>query len=176
MEGALVGYTKQIGSDIDARQIAGSKQNLAWLVEAQVLSKEETENIRFFTSPVETLTNTLSDQADVIVTEGFLGKPLNGNESSAWLERQKQELETLWQHTFQTFAKVQPLEGIVVASIPRHRVQGHEVQINADKAANANGYTRMNPLEIWHKDARELSYAREDHRVERRICIWKKTK
>ena len=176
MEGALVGYTKQIGSDIDARQIAGSKENLAWLTQAQVLSKEKMEQVHVFVSPVETLANTLSEKVDVIVTEGFLGKPLNGNESPAWLERQKQELETLWQHAFQTFAKVQPVEGIVVASIPRHRVQGHEVQINADKAASANGYTRVNPLETWHKDGRELGYAREDQRVERRICVWKKTK
>lgn len=48
MEAALVGYTKQIGSDIDARQIAGSKENLAWLVEAQVLSKQELEHVHVF--------------------------------------------------------------------------------------------------------------------------------
>jgi tRNA G10 N-methylase Trm11 len=176
MEAALVGYSKQIGSDIDARQVGGSKQNIDWLVSEHFMTTEQRQAIALHTHPVETLSTIIHEQIDVIVTEGFLGKPLNGNETFQWLDRQKQELETLWDHSFRTFAALQPRAGVVVATVPRHRVQGNEITIDADKAAAKHGYTRVNPLENWGKPLMDLTYAREDQRVERRICIWKKTK
>lgn len=176
MEGALVGYEKQIGSDIDARQIQGSTQNLDWLVKEGVLPPDQRKHITLHTQPVETLTDRVRESIDVIVTEGFLGKPLNGNETPVWLGRQKQELETLWSHAFKTFAALQSQGGIVVASIPRHRVRGEAVTINADPAAEAEGYVRINPFAAWKQPAQELVYAREDQRVERHLCLWQKTK
>ena len=176
MEAALVGYAKQIGSDIDPRQVSGSKQNIDWLVSEHFMTTEQRQAIALHTHPVETLPTIIRGPIEVIVTEGFLGKPLNGNETFQWLDRQKQELETLWEHSFQTFAALQPTNGVVVATVPRHRVQGNEITIDADKAAKKHGYTRVNPLEIWGKPLMDLAYAREDQRVERRICIWKKTK
>ena len=109
------------------------------------------------------------------MTEGFLGKPLNGNETLPWLEQQKRELETLWEKTFATFANLQPEGGVVVATIPRHRGRGKTLTIDADPAATKHGYTRVSPLAAWKHPNEELIYAREDQRVERRICIWRKT-
>jgi tRNA (guanine10-N2)-dimethyltransferase len=148
MEAALVGYSKQIGSDIDARQIGGSKQNIDWLVSEHFMTTEQRQAITLHTHPVETLPTMIHEQIEVIVTEGFLGKPLNGNETVHWLNRQKQELETLWDYSFQTFAALQPVNGVVVATVPRHRVQDNEITIDADKAATKHRYTRVNPLEI----------------------------
>lgn len=176
MEAALVGYAHLIGSDIDARQIGGSKQNTKWLVEENILTNPQEKEVTFLVQPIETLTSAVSGPIDTIVTEGFMGKPLNGNESQQWLTQQKRELEALWDRSFTTFTTLQSLGGTVVASIPRHRVQGGMITIDADQAAAKHGYTRINPLESWHQDATEMSYAREDQRVERRICVWKKTK
>lgn len=176
MEAALVGYTRLIGSDIDARQMDGSKQNLVWLEQERIITATQRKEMRLLVQPVETLASVVSGPIDIIVTEGFMGKPLNGNEPPQWLDQQKQELEKLWDRSFATFAALQPVGGTVVASIPRHRIQGRLITIDADQAATKHGYVRQNPLEVWHQDAYEMTYAREDQRVERRICVWKKTK
>lgn len=175
MEAALVGYERLIGSDIDGRQMRGTDQNLEWLTQQGIFPAGE-RSITLKVQPVETLATIVQEKIDVIVTEGFLGKPLNGNETKAWLEQQKRELEALWEKAFATFSAIQPLSGRVVASIPRHRVASAHITIDADSAAKKAGYARLNPLEIWRKDGRDLSYAREDQRVERRICLWEKTK
>lgn len=175
MEGGLVGYTRIIGSDIDARQVGGTKENNDWLVGHGFMPPMLRDSIKLFTHRVETLQEVVSGPIDVIVTEGFLGKPLNGTEPRPWLEQQKKELETLWDNTFKTFGGLQAIGGIVVASIPIHRFQQSVIRIDADTAATAEGYHRVDPLTIWHIPTQELIYAREEQRVQRRLCIWKKT-
>nr|MBP7134262.1 hypothetical protein [Patescibacteria group bacterium] len=174
MEACLLGYPTIIGTDIDARQVNGATQNMQWLEQAHVVTSEQRQRMTFKVQQVETLSQVVKGPIDVIVTEGFMGKPLNGNEQRSWLEQQKREIEHLWEQAFATFAALQPEHGTIVASIPTHRTREVTIQIDVERFAQAKGYVRVDPLAAWNIQAPELVYAREDQRVQRRICIWEK--
>lgn len=174
MEACLLGYPTIIGTDIDARQVNGATQNMQWLEQAHVVTSEQRQRMTFKVQQVETLSQVVKGPIDVIVTEGFMGKPLNGNEQRSWLEQQKREIEHLWEQAFTTFAALQPEHGTIVASIPTHRTREVTIQIDVERFAQAKGYVRVDPLAAWNIQAPELVYAREDQRVQRRICIWEK--
>ena len=57
MEASLLGFRHLIGSDIDSKQMEGSRQNLDWLAQEGWISKNEREQIRLITTSVETVDN-----------------------------------------------------------------------------------------------------------------------
>lgn len=175
MEAALLDQrTTIIGSDIDERQIAGCIQNMDWLGEKKLISDERRAKISCFAHPVETLDAVLRPgqgvlrqaQHIIIVTEGFLGHPLQGNETQERLTRQVSEIEALWKKALTVFAKIQSSGDKVVCVWPSFQTSHGTASVDLTADLDRLGYRLMEA---------PLIYARPDQHVKRKIFRLEKT-
>jgi tRNA G10 N-methylase Trm11 len=162
MEAAMIGCEHVIGSDADKTQIKGTQENMEWLAKQGLINQIIAKNIPLIHSPVETLGEKLSGIIDAIVSEGHLGKPLQGNEPRRFLEQQKTEIETLWANAFATFAKLQKTGGRVVCIWPTWKTARDSVSVDATASAKKAGY---------HLIGTPIAYSRPGQHVERKIVV-----
>ena len=184
MEAALMKTGPLIGSDIDPRQVEGSKKNLDWLVVNGLIDQTTRTQIRLLTHPAESIDSKLENPVDAVVTEGFLGKPLQGNEPLAFLEKSKREIEALWIASLKSFAKILKPGGRIVAVWPVFTVSAKggcasgakicTVAVDLKNKIHELGYRLMNPLEGWTSKPATLTYSRPDQHVKRNIVILEK--
>jgi len=154
----------RIGSDIDGKQVRGAERNFQWLRKRKlVTSQTQTKWITASAQDVHTL---LDQKIDYIVTEGFLGRPLQGNETIQELERNMHEVQTIWNETLPTLGPIQEKDGTLVCVWPEYIVGNEIVSLDVAKAIKTAGYTR--------KDKNNLLYGREHQYVHRRIVIMTK--
>lgn len=183
MEAALVAaITKKtdrfqlLGSDIDAAQAAGAKQNMQWLFLQEPRTAALKPQLFIYKRPAESLAEHHdAGSIGAIVTEGYLGKPQSGRESLQALQTQKAEIDALWKNCLPVFAGLQPKGGKLVCAWPIFVSRGMEVAVDAMQAAVDAGYREVDPLENW-SPATPLVYSREDQHVRRRIMIFEKTR
>lgn len=164
MEGALLHKNLfLVGSDIDARQIAGAQENTEWLMRKELLDRPSAERIDWKICPAQEINkHLLGKQFDAIVTEGYLGTPLSGHESTSVLEKEQAIIEHLWEETLPVLASLQPAGSRLVAIWP-DLVASHGVySINPIKAAQEAGY---------RLESKPLIYARPEQHVRRKIVI-----
>jgi len=164
MEAALLHKNLSlVGSDIDARQIAGAQENTEWLMGKELLHRSSTKHIDWKICPAQEInTHIPGKQFDAIVTEGYLGTPLSGHEAKAVLEKERATIERLWSESLPVLASIQPIGGRLVAIWP-DLVASHGVySVNPIKAANEAGYVLV---------GKPLIYARPDQHVRRKIVI-----
>ena len=111
------------------------------------------------------------NSVDAIVTEPYLGKPLRGNESERFLQKQRDELKELYLAAFQSFAKVMKSGGCVVIAIPQFRFKNTWIMIDCVLEIEALGFV-VKPLLSDHPS---LLYWRKDQNVGRGIWRFKKS-
>lgn len=175
MEAALIGVGHAFGSDIDAKQIAGAKKNLDWMVQTSLLKKEGRHAIDLHTRPVETIdAHFAPESVDVIVTEGYLGKPLRGKETLPFLHQQKQAVETIWRNALKALLPLLKTGGKIVCVWPVFTTTGGTVAVDVRAEAVDLGYEFVDPLTDWKEKAATLTYARADQHVKRNIVILEK--
>jgi len=162
MEAALLHDTLAlVGSDIDARQIAGAKENFEWLMSKELLRRSDAERIDWKISPAQELDKHLAGKTfDAIVTEGYLGKPLQGNEPQKHLDELAKEVETVWNKSLHVLAKLQPSGGRLVAIWPELTSSHGSSTVDASKAAKEVGYI---------SSGKSIIYARPDQHIRRHI-------
>ena len=164
MEAGLMGVRYCIGSDIDARQVGGSEQNLDWLIAEGLLDAEAKKEMRHFVSPAQTIDEHVSPASvDVIVTEGYLGHPLQGNEPQSFLNRQKKEVEDLWEDTLRTCAKLQAPGKRIVCIWPSYVTEQAVTEIDITDRLSHLGYKKVNHT--------PLIYGRAEQHVKRQVVI-----
>lgn len=172
MEAALLGITAQTGSDMDAKQIAGSKENLDWLMENGLLKDDVRAGISLLVSPVASLNRDLPPASfDAVVTEGFLGKPLRGHENAEFLQHQKREIEDLWYSALQTVARLLRPGSRLTVVWPRFKTATSDVAVDLRNELEALGYRMIDPLAGWTERREALVYARPDQFVKRQIVV-----
>lgn len=165
----LRGTEGLIGSDIDGRQTAGAKQNLYWLI------GDEARRIKWIVSSARELLRHLDEQSvDAIVTEGFLGKPLQGDESQEVLNTNLNQVEQVWSESFPVLAKLQPKDATLVACAPSYRTPHGSAALDLGRLAERFGYAQMHPLEGWQKRPKPLIYVRPDQFVARQVFVLKR--
>lgn len=175
MEAALLGVRMIVGSDIETKQIGGSQENLDWLVERSLLTASDRANIQLLTQPAQTLDRHLKPNSiDAIVTEGFLGKPLNGHETREFLQRQKEEIETLWFASLKALAPLLKKDGRIVCIWPVFKTIHETVAVDLKADLPALGYRLIDPLAGWKDKPVTLTYAREEQHVKRNIIVLEK--
>lgn len=162
METALLfPEAKLFGSDIDSKQVAGSKQNFEWLnAEGLVPMSSEPS---WMISPAQKLPT--DDTFDAIVTEGYLGEPLRGHEPREFLLKNKENVEKVWKDSLPTLAKLLKAGGRLVCVWPEFVVGKEVVATDAGAAAEKAGFKVLRS---------DLKYGRADQRVLRRIIILQK--
>ncbi len=164
MEAALLHKDLQlVGSDIDARQIAGAQENTEWLMSKELIRRADAGRINWNIAPVQEIDQHLSGkQFDAIVTEGYLGAPLSGQEPKAALARERANIEDLWADALPILAKLQPAGGRLVAIWPELLNAHGSEQVDASEAAKNAGYSIIE---------KPLIYARPDQHLRRKIVI-----
>lgn len=165
-----------IGSDIAAKQIAGSQQNLSWLKDNGLIAPDDLQNrLKLFVAPASKAADHLNGKIiDAIVTEGFLGKPLQGNEPQSYLEKNLREAEEVWRESLPTLAKLQATGGRLVACAPSYKTSQGKIALDLSKLAENHGYRLIDPLLDWTERVEALVYAREGQHVARQIFIFEK--
>jgi tRNA G10 N-methylase Trm11 len=167
MEAALLGYKQISGSDINPEQVKDTQGNMRWIADRGLIPQEALADMRFVVSAAAFANTRVSAPVDVIVTEGYLGTPLRGNESSSWLEEEATEIEKIWKEALPTFARMQPAGGVLVGVWPILTSREGEILIDVEEEAKAAGYTLTGP--------KDLVYARPEQFVQRRIIVLHKT-
>lgn len=172
MEAAVIGIPSILGSDIDREQVDGSQKNIEWLAAQRIVS--DPGRIRLIASPAEDLDRVIKEPIDVIVTEGFLGRPLTGDETRETLERNKKEVEKVWKDALPILAKIHKKGGRLVCAWPVFVSSHGMVVVDIKDAAVKAGYRIISPLEGWVDRPPTLTYARPGQRVRRNIVILEK--
>ncbi len=164
-EALLMGYQNIIGTDLSEKAIKDTKQNLDWLKNRGYNFSDKNYKIQI--CDVRDLSKKIKE-ADVIVTEPFLGPPLKGRESLVQVKKIVQDLGDLYLKAFTEFKKVLKPNGRVVIIFPSFRVSGDILELPIlDKIENMN-FTKLN------QD--KLIYSRPNQMVWRQINIFQKEK
>ncbi len=162
MEAGLVTHAKEfIGADISPNQIGRVQVNCLWLAHKKILTDAICNATRGIVSDVRELKNHLHENhVDVIVTEGYLGPPLRGSETSADLQKNADQITQIWKDTFATFASILKPHGRIVAIWPEFRTRLGTAKVELSRDIERLGFR------ITEKP---LAYAREDQKVVRWI-------
>ena len=175
MEAALLDQRLQlIGTDIDARQIADTEQNLDWMVEHQLISSARRAHIKCLVHDAQTLHEHLRGSVELVVTEGFLGRSLQGHETSVQLEREVQTITELWCATLASLAHLQPSGGLIVAVWPLFKTTHAVAEVDLTPFLPELEYELIDPLKGWSEQKKPLIYARADQKTRRRIVVLKR--
>lgn len=176
MEAALLNAHWEIfGSDIETKQIDDTQHNLAWMAHERLLSEARLERIHVRQADARRLQATSLPKIDLVVTEGYLGKPLQGHETRDMLQRQAMTLAELWRDTLVALREVQPVGGVIVGVWPHHETSHGRAQVALSREQLAEvGYERVHPLEAWQHTQKPLLYQREGQFVTREIVVLRK--
>lgn len=166
MAGEL-GFSKIIGSDILPRAVSDSNENLAWY--ENIFNKKLTYEV--FESDVLSLPSKIKNyEIDCIVSEGYLGKALRGNESIEFIQKQIIALEELYIKTFEIYSKILEEKAIVVMSIPVFVHQTKLLYLDVLEKIEGLGFRLDNLIEEKYLGKRKtLIYKRDDQKVYREI-------
>lgn len=171
MEATLAtGAARLIGSDIDATQISNAKRNLAWLVDRRILKPDIAKRIEWHRADARDLPPTVAG-VDCVVTEGYLGPPLNGRETQPTLTKTADEITTLWRETLASLRPRLNAEARLVCVWPAFKTTHGTARVGLDAEIPDLGYELTDPLGGWEKTAGPLLYMRPGQRVMRRIVV-----
>lgn len=166
MAGEL-GFSKIIGSDILSRAVSDSNENLKWY--ENVFNKKLDYEV--FESDVLSLPSKIKNyEIDCIVSEGYLGKALRGNESFEFIQKQIKELEDLYIKTFETYSNILEEKAIVVMSVPVFVLGTKLMYLDVLEKIEKCGFRLDNLVEEKYLGKRKtLIYKRDDQKVYREI-------
>ena len=117
----LLGYQNIIGTDLEARAIRSTQDNLDWLFKKYDLNRDKYK-INIFKNDVRYLSTQLSaNSIDAIVTEPYLGSPKAKYFSSHQLKVEVSRLAPLYVSAFTEFGKLVKKDGVVVITFPVFR-------------------------------------------------------
>jgi len=153
-----------IGSDIDDKQVRGAERNIQWLIKRNFV--DEKTRVEWMVSSAQDIGNKLESNVEYIVTEGFLGRPLQGHESANELLQNMSEVESIWEETLPILSKLQNKGGKLICIWPEYHARGNIMPLDMTKTAKDAGYKRL--------DKNNLLYGRENQHVMRKIVILEK--
>ena len=186
-EGVLMGY-EMVGSDISAKAVTDSKENLAWLVGTVGTAHCAVRpDYKIFQCDARNVSSKIPPQSiNAIVAEPYLGPPLRGNINEKDLKKIMIELSDLYLASLQEFKKVLRKEGRVVMVWPVWRgIRGQGSGFRGGKFLSIMddvkklGYQIKNSLPdnmdkgMFYEvtDRGTIAYGREGQRVMREIVI-----
>lgn len=178
-EAMLWGYRNLVGSDINSATLAGARENLEWLKESYKL---QVISYKLIECDARRLSEQLpSHSVDAIVTEPYLGPPLQGNESSEKIEQIIKELSDLYLAAFHEFKKILKSNGKVVILFPVFHTAKQDFFLPIIDRIKKIGFEVVDPLpkefrkykflEITPRNS--ILYFRPDQLVWREILIFK---
>lgn len=167
MMGAVNGYKKLFGSDVSAKAVKDTEKNMKWLQEIESLKINGTIFQHDISKSLDGITEA---SIDSVVTEPYLGKPLNGRESEDELIQQKKELERLYGEALKNIRSVLKKGGMVVMVLPLFK---NNISIDIFSKLEKLGFSIVRPYEniISYDERGTLIYSRPNQHVRREIMI-----
>lgn len=165
MEAAMLfPHAGLVGADIDAKQVNGAKRNFEWLKAEGFVEKAVMPD--WIISPAQQIDGKLEQGVNAVVSEGYLGKPLSGNETPSELQANKREVEKIWIESLPAIGRALKPGGRLVCVWPSFVTKTGPVNTGADAAAKAAGLVRVTG---------PLAYGRADQRLVRNLFVYEKT-
>ena len=164
MEAALATPAKQIiGSDIEDKQVASSQTNIDWLIKERILRPDDLNRFHLFVSDVKQITDHLKPKSiDAVVTEGWLGPPLKGNESQNTLNKNAEAVTSLWLESLSALKPLLKRTSVLIITIPQFRTSHAQAIVDLEPYIEELGYQSENI---------NITYSRPNQFVERKIMI-----
>jgi tRNA G10 N-methylase Trm11 len=126
----LLGFKNITGTDLSAKAIEDSQQNIAWL--EQQTSQKSRINVQQLDA--RQLTQEIAPKSiNAIVTEPFLGKPIWGNEQIAEIKKQVRELEAFYIGVLKQLNAVLKNNGTIIIIIPSFIIKNQIFNIDISK-------------------------------------------
>lgn len=179
-EAALLGVQHLQGSDVSAKAIADTEENISWLTQHM----PETRAVTF---AAQVLDANQLEQAfgvgafDVVVTEPYLGPPQRGTPQGRVLLPLVSALSRQYTVWLQSLAKVLRPNGRAIMVWPFFRVEPQGYFLQLQKAAHDAGFTVVTPPKqlldaSWFRSTPRGSvlYSRPDQIVGREIVVLQK--
>lgn len=173
-EAALLGIQNLIGTDIDARNIQDTKENLAWLAERT----DKKWTVRLEPVPVQTLDSAANADVTHVVAEIDLGAPLIRKATERDITDRTKETEKIIDSLF-TYVRSLPNVKSLVVAVPFWPHDNGKISRvffsipQGFSALDAKQYERIFPHEISSRGG--LDYMRPDQFVGREILILQNT-
>ncbi|MFZ6015404.1 MAG: TRM11 family SAM-dependent methyltransferase [Patescibacteria group bacterium] len=171
MEAALATKAKKIiGSDIEKRQIFETQKNTDWMLAKNILRPDDENRFRLINTDVKKISDHLKPKSiDAIVSEGWLGPPLKGNEPQAVLDKNTEAVTELWLDALSGLKSLLKPKSTLVIITPQYRTRHARASVDLTRYLNSLGYS---PLDSRFQipDA-GLLYGRPNQFVERKILI-----
>ncbi|MDD4290078.1 MAG: DNA methyltransferase [Patescibacteria group bacterium] len=159
-------YKKIIASDILSRAVSNSIENLKWY--ENKFDKKLDYNV-FEADVLNLPVEIFYEKIDCIVSEGYLGKAMKGNESLDFIKKQIKELEKLYLKSFENFLKIKSLKNVVI-SMPVFIYNKQRFYLEILDKIQELGFKQENLLDEKYLNERAtLIYKREDQKVYREI-------
>jgi tRNA G10 N-methylase Trm11 len=143
-EALLWGFENLIGSDINAETLAGAKENLEWLAKNYQLPAV---NYQLLEHDVRRLSEKISPHSiDAIVTEPYLGPPLQRNESPEKIKEIIKELSDLYLVAFREFKKILKPDGRIIILFPVFHTEKQNFFLPILEEIKKTGFSIADPL------------------------------
>lgn len=161
------------GSDNVPLIVDDAKQNLAWAMEEGLMS--QTSDVRVAVADATAPLDLPDGSVDTVISEGFLGKPLQGYEPAEPLEQERRGIERLWEDSLRAWHPTLAPNAQLIIVWPQYRTSQHETRVDvSDERLRAVGYVR-DTFEVAGKgQQKDLVYGRENQHVTRRIVKLRK--
>jgi len=175
----VLGIQNIIGSDISKKAIEDTKQNISWQKQQY---PQSTDNITLFTLDVKNLQKEIqSNTVDCIVTEPYLGPPLQKEPTDKEAQKNIETLEALYTDSFKSFSHVLKNGAIIVIVFPLFKTKHGTYVLKILETIQQFGFSRINPIPDQasvfshvNPTARgSLIYKRPDQKVHREIFIFR---
>ncbi|MFA6100200.1 MAG: hypothetical protein WC750_05020 [Patescibacteria group bacterium] len=159
MEAALAtSATRIIGSDIDAKQIKDTQDNLDWLDRKNITRPDDKARFQTFIADVKLIAKHLPAKSiDAIVTEGWLGPMLKGRESVLELRKNAAQISQLWAEALKTLRPLLKDKASVVAVFPSFKHGDQIISTLTDLNLSSLGYkldelpANLRPEELYYE-------------------------
>lgn len=158
-----------IASDSDPIQVANTKENLTWCTQKYIFSAERLTHLTTMIADARHLEKEIVGTIDCVVTEGYLGPLLSGQETTETLEKNVRMLSTLWLDTLRGLKPLLNNGARLVVVWPAFKSSHGTARVELDEEVKALGYAVVNPLQGWDETNGPLLYMRPEQRVMRRI-------
>lgn len=162
------------GSDNAPLIIEDAKQNLAWAQRENLVPPDT--DIRLAVADATKPVDLPDHSIEAIVTEGYLGQPLQGRESQDFLDNEQQDVRFLWEKSLAHWARLLTSDGVIIAVWPEYKTARGEARVDVPKSLLTElGLARGTFSLPDGRTTDELVYARDDQFVRRRIVKLKKS-
>lgn len=166
MQEALLMGLSGVGSDIDERMVAYSKENLAWLGEHKPNYCSDKQFLSYRVEKADATTVQFNPIPKFIASETYLGRPFASEPDEATLKQVIQDVNTIHKKFFENVERQTASGFRLCLAVPAWHVRNHVLHLPILDQLQELGYNRVS---FVHAKNESLIYRRPDQVVGREL-------